>query len=276
MKTALRFVLIAAFSLAAVSAAKAQDSWVGKTIVLKKAGIKIHRTGDDGKRVYVVELKDLYYKVLGDKDGSLQVDDRRANIGWFNKADAVLLENAVEFFTERIRKNGKDADAYNTRAVVWKLKGELDNAIKDYTELLRLDSRAYAYGNRANAWYAKGDYEKSITDYNEAIRMEPNALRYHNRGGALSLTQEYDKAIADYTEAIRLDPKYVSAFSRRGVAWSEKKEYDKAIADYTEAIRLDPKFVFAYHNRGVAWSDRRNTTKQLRITTKRSDSIRNT
>jgi tetratricopeptide (TPR) repeat protein len=115
-------------------------------------------------------------------------------------------------------------------------------------------SQAEASNNRGVAYYGKGDLDKAIADYAEAIRLDPKyALAYYNRGVAYEKKGEWDNAIAEYTEAIRLDPKYARAYNNRGNAYYGKGDWDKAIADYTEAIRLDPKYAWAYRNRGNAY-----------------------
>ena len=103
-------------------------------------------------------------------------------------------------------------------------KGEHDKAIADYTEAIRLDPKdAEAYCNRGLAYGNKGDYDKAIADYTEAIRLNPKyAEAYYNRGMTYASKGEYDKAIADYTEAIRLDPKYAEAYYSRGVGLREQ------------------------------------------------------
>jgi tetratricopeptide (TPR) repeat protein len=264
MKYLLQLTLTAGICLGGASAAIAQEKWDGKTIIVKKAGIKIGYSGADGKQEFVGELAGVHYPVLADSDGWLKVKDERGNIGWFDKTDAVLLDNAVAHFSERIRQNSNDAAAYNSRALAFKLKGDPDSAIKDFAEVLRLDPKAYGYTNRGLAWSDKKAYDKAIADYTEAIKLDPKYVAaYNNRGSAWNDKKDYDKAIADFTEAIKLDPKYVVAYSNRGSAWSDKKEFDKAIADYTEAIKLDPKYINAYNNRGSAWSEKKEFDKAL-------------
>lgn len=115
-------------------------------------------------------------------------------------------------------------------------------------------SRAIAYYNRGLAHYAKGDIDRAIADYNEALRLDPNyASAFENRGWAWIHKGNLDRSIADYNEAIRLDPKLSVAYSGRGIVWYAAGDLDRAIADYNEAIRLDPKFVLAHINRGVAF-----------------------
>jgi tetratricopeptide (TPR) repeat protein len=249
----LRLAFVATISVVAASVAAAQQGWVGKTIITKKDDIKIGHTGEDGRQIYIGELDGINYKVLGDKDGWLQVNDGRGNTGWFDKADALLLDDAIEYLSARIRQDPSVGPRYYKRAVVWWLRGEADIAIKDFNEALRLDPSAVVYSARGNAWSDKKDYDMAIADYNEAIRLDPKKWSvYYNRGNAWSDKKDYDMAIADYNEAIRLDPKFVTAHYNRAIALGKKKNYDKAIADYDEAIRLDRTHVNARYNRANA------------------------
>jgi tetratricopeptide (TPR) repeat protein len=238
--------------LVACSPAAAAESWVGKTILVKKPGIRIgHSKGEAS--VYTATLQGISYRVLAEQDGFIKVREREVE-DWFSKDDAVLLEDAVDYFTDRIRTNPRDAAAYADRAWAWRLRGELDIAIKDYDEVIRLDPKsAAAFNNRGNAWSDKKDYDRAIQDFDEAIRIDPkHALIFRNRGLAYRLKKDYDRAIKDYNEAIRLDPKDASAFYNRGTAYRLKKDYDRAIQDYDEAIRIDPKHAAAFNNRGNA------------------------
>jgi tetratricopeptide (TPR) repeat protein len=155
----------------------------------------------------------------------------------------------------------KDADAYYNRGLAYTNKGELDRAIADYDEVIRLNPKyAEAYNNRGVAYANKGELDRAIADYDEAIRLDPiNAVTYHNRGVAYANKGELDRAIADYDEAIRLDldpPREAAIYYARGVAYASKGELDRAIGDYDDAIRLDPKNAGAYYNRGVAYTNK--------------------
>ena len=64
------------------------------------------------------------------------------------------------------------------------------------------------YNNRGDAYRKKGDMDRAIADLTEAIRLDPKyANAYDNRGLAYRDKGDMDRAIADLTEAIRLDPK---------------------------------------------------------------------
>ena len=53
-------------------------------------------------------------------------------------------------------------------------KGDHDKAIADFTEAIRLNPKdAEAYYSRGGAYGEKGDYDKAIADFTEAIRLNP-------------------------------------------------------------------------------------------------------
>jgi tetratricopeptide (TPR) repeat protein len=201
----------------AASAADGDASWVGKKVITKKGEVQLTLSDKDGRQVQVGKTRDPVVVVLKEQDGWLWVRSGGVK-GWFARTEAVLLEDAPAYFTERIREKPGDALAWGRRGIAWYEKRELDNAIKDYTE---------------------------------AIRLDPNAVDFSNRGQAWSAKKDYDRAIADYTEAIRLDPKSAVPFNNRGEAWRNKNDYDRALADYTEAIRLEPKYPEPVNN--LAW-----------------------
>ena len=279
-------VLLSSFTNPATADDK---SWDGKRIVVKKAGLKLSYTEPDGKRVESATLTESFYTVVKEKDGWLFLR-HQGQEGWLLKSEAVLVEDAPAYFSERIQANPKDAWAWNNRGIAYKENHDLGNAIKDLTQAIQLDPKnvsainnrgwvyienkeydkavqdlteairldpklAVAFNNRGNAYSHKEDHDKAIADYTEAIRLDPKfPLPWFNRGREWRIKKEFDKAIADYTEAIRLDPRYTAAFNDRGVAYfTGKKEFDKAVADYTEALRLDPHYLFAINNRGDAW-----------------------
>jgi tetratricopeptide (TPR) repeat protein len=272
--------------LPTLALAQPADSWVGKQIMTKKAEIKIGFPDDQGQLIDVATITDYVIKVLAEKNGKLKVR-QQGKEGWFDKADAVLLEKAEEFFSGQIKNDPKNARAYECRGMARFEKKEPAKALEDFTEAIRLDAlNPIAYRNRAlaylltnqydkavddlgaaiqrdptdaNMWFLRGevhverkDYKKAIGDFTETIRLEPQSpLPYVSRANVYNRLKEYDKALADLTELIRLTPKNSLGYSVRGYTHSAKKEYDKARADYKEAIRLNPKDGMSLNN--LAW-----------------------
>jgi tetratricopeptide (TPR) repeat protein len=82
------------------------------------------------------------------------------------------------------------ANAYYNRGIAYRSKGNLDRAIDDFTQAIRLDSRESEFVNdRGAAYHAKGDIDRAIADYDKAIQLNPKAAEpYNNRGSAYQRT----------------------------------------------------------------------------------------
>ncbi len=113
---------------------------------------------------------------------------------------------------------------------------------------------------RGYAEHVQGNLDQAVADYTEAIRLDPKYARaYNNRGLAYQAQRKINEAIADFTEAVTLKPTLSAAYLNRGIAYAAKRDYAKAIADYDEAIRYDPENYFAYKWRSGAYAARGET-----------------
>lgn len=166
---------------------------------------------------------------------------------------AVLGRSTRESATNR-------AIALSNRGNAQRARGNLDAAMADYSEAIRLDPRlAVALRNRGNAHRARGNLDAAMVDYNEAIRLDPRHVNaFIDRGDAHRARGSLDAAMADFSEAIRLDPRHVDAFVARGNAHHDHGNLDAGMADYNEAIRLDPRSALAILSRGLAHHDHGN------------------
>jgi tetratricopeptide (TPR) repeat protein len=87
----------------------------------------------------------------------------------------------------------------------------------------------------------KGDLDRAIADYDEAIRLDPkDAMAYYNRGLAFKAKSDLARAIANYTEAIRLDRNYAKAYYNRGLAKRANGDAAGGNADILWARELNP------------------------------------
>ena len=102
-------------------------------------------------------------------------------------------------------------------------------------------SLARLYARRGGAYQAQGDVNRAVADYNESMRIDPTyPAAYNNRGNTWFHRGDFDRAIADYNQAIRLDPKDTKAYYNRGMAWEKKRSLQAALADFKMHSQLAP------------------------------------
>jgi tetratricopeptide (TPR) repeat protein len=114
----------------------------------------------------------------------------------------------------------------------------------------KADARQYVA--RGNHFYRTGDLDYALADFEEAIRLDPKSAKaFYGRGCVRAKRDEVVKAVADLSEAIRLDPTDVSAFVDRSVVLVMRGEWELALADCDAALKLDPKHVAALTDRAM-------------------------
>ena len=161
-------------------------------------------------------------------------------------------EKAIDDYTEAIKihkvskLNPSDLpEVYYYRAEAWYGKGNLDNAISDYTKAIqKKPDYDKAIFHRADRLYEKKDYALAIIDYEKAIELNSkNSLLYNNYSWLLSTCPDSrfrngEKALNMALKANEFNPNEVIYLGTLAAAYAEKGNFEKAVQIEEKAILL--------------------------------------
>ncbi|NEQ68927.1 MAG: tetratricopeptide repeat protein [Symploca sp. SIO2D2] len=91
--------------------------------------------------------------------------------------------------------------------------------VPDAEQAIVQDNTIYAlYSYRGLAYRRKREIDRAIADYTQVLKIHPDDdCTYINRGNAYSDKGELEQAIADYTQALQINPEYAKAYANRGI-----------------------------------------------------------
>jgi tetratricopeptide (TPR) repeat protein len=189
-------------------------------------------------------------KAARDKNDKLAEAFNNRGIAYRHKGE---LDRAIQDYGQAIKLNAKFAAAYANRGVAYDRKGELDRAIQDYDQSIKLKPSAEAHFNRGNAQLGKSQYAAAIDDYNAAIKLDGDfAPAFDNRCWARAVVGILKQALTDCNEALRLMPGNPGTLDSRAFVFLKMTNYDAAVSDFDAALRVDGKLAFALYGRGLA------------------------
>ncbi|NQU20139.1 MAG: tetratricopeptide repeat protein [Candidatus Nealsonbacteria bacterium] len=174
------------------------------------------------------------------------------------------FDAAITYCNIAIKHDPVFGSPYMLRAHAYEGKGNLDQAIADYTQEIRLcPGGGSDYISRAIAYEKKGDLEEALSDYTTAIMGNPSnqsfvkrcastrvdCIKESNTGKRYALSE----MIALYDDAIRRCPDDPALYICRGSLYrATTRHNERAVAEYSQAIRLDAKCAEAYYCRAEA------------------------
>lgn len=152
-------------------------------------------------------------------------------------------DDAIEVYSHILEKGSGNAGAYNGRGYAYYMKNELDKALPDLTEAIRLEPAfAAPHLHLGNIYFANNSKDEALQLYSEAISLEPDeALHFYARANCCRDLGRQDDALKDYDEAIRLNPRYEECYCNRGELYLRMGRYECAEKDFIVAKDLDPK-----------------------------------
>jgi tetratricopeptide (TPR) repeat protein len=139
-------------------------------------------------------LKGDYARAISDYDDAIRLDPKYAD-AWYNRCiaynrtqkydlalpdcnQAIALGPSANTLNatgqEKLSNDRSKSDYYTHRGVAYHGRNEIDRAIADYSEALRLyPSNVVALNNRARAYDDKGDGARAKADRDAARRLAP-------------------------------------------------------------------------------------------------------
>eukprot|EP00088_Acartia_fossae_P023267 TRINITY_DN2432_c0_g1_i1.p1 TRINITY_DN2432_c0_g1~~TRINITY_DN2432_c0_g1_i1.p1 ORF type:complete len:503 (-),score=178.02 TRINITY_DN2432_c0_g1_i1:1243-2751(-) len=95
-----------------------------------------------------------------------------------------------------------------------------------------------------NTAFKAGQLDNALKLYSEALEIDPlnrttNSKLYFNRATVQSKLANLDQSIEDCTKAIELDTNYVKAYLRRAKSYMDTEQYEEAVRDYEHVFKTD-------------------------------------
>jgi tetratricopeptide (TPR) repeat protein len=172
--------------------------------------------------------------------GRLKGDDlKKATVNrsraYVDKGD---LDRALADLDEAVRLDPKDVETRRVRGFLRLMLGAYGRAVAELSEAIALDPDDLSLVvGRGLARARNRDDDGAITDCGNAVQKKPDSSGAHGcLGYAHNDKGEYDRAIEHLDKAIALNPNEASSFKDRGRSYNGKKDYDRAISDFDKAI----------------------------------------
>jgi Caspase domain len=159
----------------------------------------------------------------------------------------------IKGLNQKLAENPDDASSLYRRGQVYASKGVYDLAIRDFSDTIRLNGKdVEAYNNRCWVRAVIGDLQPALRDCNEALRLRPNFVDALDSRGLVNLKNGSNKnAIADFDAALRINPRLTSSLYGRGLARQRSGAVSDGEVDINNAKAMDPNIVKEFASYGV-------------------------
>ena len=170
-----------------------------------------------------------------------------------NKSEGEVTPSESDVAAEDETAPPDPANEAFQRALEHASNNELDEAIAECTEAIRLDPKNMGYlTGRAELYFATREFDKGVADADKILETAPNDLAAHHlRGKIFEVSGETDKALAEFDAAVERNPASMEALLERHNYFTRQGQQEKAAADADRMIQLEPQSPQGYMARGL-------------------------
>jgi tetratricopeptide (TPR) repeat protein len=174
--------------------------------------------------------------------------------------DQNQLPQAINEFSEALKYDSRNPSYLEARAQGYAATGNFEQAVQNYDALAAVQSSGGSspelLAARALAEMKAGKYGQAADDWEKVLAIKPNDPQAKlNHAESCLNSGEYTKAYDDLTALIEKDPKNAMLYVKRGVVSSKQNHYAIGAADFEKAISIDPNNPNSYFYRGMVSQD---------------------
>lgn len=240
------------------SQAVPDQTWAGRRIVSLEGFGSYFVAGDHGQPQLIdpgglgVNIVAVVQQVEGDRVWIQANGAGDAAVGWVPRKNAILLEDAIPYFTYRIGRNPKDWDSYLRRAEAEHAQNRRDAAIADYTRAIDLHpEEPFLYLRRGRSYRAMKACPEAVKDFEKTAQLRPQwAEAYNLEAGVYAdcpdpQYRDPEKAIALIQHAIALDVDHPAYLTVLALSYFRSGQFEKAVVTQRQALE-SPRFPPGY------------------------------
>jgi tetratricopeptide (TPR) repeat protein len=172
--------------------------------------------------------------------------------------------NSITVFQHAVDVTENNYVAYEKLGEALAAVGQIDLAIKHYSEALRIRPDFMStHLSMGIALREKGNYDEAIRHFLEALRINPDNAMVHNNLGVVLARKGNDKeAVSQFYEAIRIDPDYAGAYYNLGKIFENQGKFEDAILFYRKTLHFNPNMTQTLYN--LSWILATHKHKKIR------------
>ena len=128
------------------------------------------------------------------------------------------FETANKMFSGILNMESEDYDICYYKGLIYYIYFDYEKSINELTKAINQENNAEAYFNRALSYEKQEKFDNAVRDYSEALKINKRYLdAYFNRASLYQQLKQTDKAIKDYGRVIKLNSKDDIAYYHRGI-----------------------------------------------------------
>ena len=117
-------------------------------------------------------------------------------------------------------------------------------AIAIYTQILEMEPEdaisSLIYKHRGMAYFARSHYEEAIADFSESLKLDSRSYKAaYYEGVVCSVLCRYSDAVDAFNRSLEINPFQPYCLYRRGQAYYHLEDYPKALGDCEAALALE-------------------------------------
>jgi predicted Zn-dependent protease len=243
------------------------ETWAGRRIVTLEGFGDYFVSGEHGQSELIrpeglaVNIVAVAQRLEGDRIWIKANGAGDVPVGWVNKKNTILLDDAIPYFTSLIERNPKDWDAYLRRAESEHALNQREAAIADYTRAIELHpDEPFLFLRRGRSFRTMKACPQAAADFEKAANLKPVWAELYNQAAGVYVDcpdpayRNPAKAVELIEHAIALDVEHPTYLTVLALAYFRSGLLEKAAITQRQALE-SPRFPPGY---------REEATTQLR------------